>query len=172
VQRTSWSAGLELVGDDQRCVALVGLLPLRLLTERAGLTAAIAAIPGTYRRKILVRLDGAGFSHKLLEHIVTGGGVKGRSWEFSVDWACTDREIEAIDKTPRQVWQPGIDQDGNPLADVWVADIPPQAGGAPRPCPPNRNHDQTARSASEGPSRHTRDRFGLIRPTLRTLNSP
>src|SRR3954447_4879027 len=52
----------------------------------AALTAAIAAIPGSYRRKVLVRLDGAGFSHKLLEHITTGGGVKGRSWEFSVGW--------------------------------------------------------------------------------------
>jgi hypothetical protein len=28
----------------------------------AALNAAIAAIPGTYRRKALVRLDGAGFS--------------------------------------------------------------------------------------------------------------
>lgn len=54
------------------------------------LTAAVAAIPGTYRRKVLVRLDGAGFSHKLLEHIATSGGVKGRHWEFSVGWACTD----------------------------------------------------------------------------------
>jgi hypothetical protein len=43
VQRTSWAAGLELVGDDDRCVALSGLLPLRLLAERAGLRAGITA---------------------------------------------------------------------------------------------------------------------------------
>lgn len=43
MQRTSWAAGLELVGDDERCVALTGLLPLRLLAERAGLTAGISA---------------------------------------------------------------------------------------------------------------------------------
>src|SRR5205823_8927930 len=54
-------------------------------------TPVIAAIPRAYRRKVLVRLDGAGFSHKLLEHIAAGGGVKGRRWEFSVGWACTDR---------------------------------------------------------------------------------
>ena len=42
-KRTSWAAGLELVGDDERCVALAGLLPLRLLAERAGLTAGISA---------------------------------------------------------------------------------------------------------------------------------
>jgi hypothetical protein len=89
----------------------------------AALNAASAAIPGRYRRKVLVRLDGAGFSHKLLEHIATAGGVHGRRWEFSVGWACTDREIDAIDATPPQVWQPGIDQDGAPLDDTWVADI-------------------------------------------------
>ena len=43
MQRTSWAAGLELVGDDERCVALAGLLPLRLLAERGGLTAGISA---------------------------------------------------------------------------------------------------------------------------------
>jgi hypothetical protein len=89
----------------------------------AVLTAAIAAIPGSYRRRVLVRLDGAGFSHKLLEHIVTGGGVQGRSWEFSVGWSCTDREIDAIDATPKAVWQNATDQDGAPLDDTWVADI-------------------------------------------------
>src|SRR4051794_12309627 len=68
----------------------------------AVLTAAIAAIPGSYRRRGLGRLDGAGFSHKLLEHIATGGGVQGRSWEFSVGWSCTDREIDAIDATRKR----------------------------------------------------------------------
>jgi hypothetical protein len=43
VQRASWAAGLELIGDDERCVALAGLLPLRLLAERAGLTAGVSA---------------------------------------------------------------------------------------------------------------------------------
>ena len=34
MQRTSWAAGLELVGDDERLVAHAGLLPLRLLADR------------------------------------------------------------------------------------------------------------------------------------------
>jgi hypothetical protein len=89
----------------------------------AALDAAIAAIPGTYRRNVLVRLDGAGFSHKLLEHIAADGGVSGRAWEFSVGWACTDREIDAIDRAPKTMWQPGIDQDGTLLDDTRVADI-------------------------------------------------
>jgi hypothetical protein len=89
----------------------------------SALSAGIAAVPGSYRRKVLVRLDGAGFSHRLLEHIASGGGVKGRSWEFSVGWACTDREIDAIDRTPKAVWQNAIEQDGTLLTDTWVADI-------------------------------------------------
>ena len=36
MQGTSWAAGLELVGDDERLVAHAGLLPLRLLAERTG----------------------------------------------------------------------------------------------------------------------------------------
>lgn len=34
---------MELVGDDDRCVALAGLLPVRLLAERAGLSAGLTA---------------------------------------------------------------------------------------------------------------------------------
>jgi hypothetical protein len=104
----------------------------------AALITAIAAIPGTYRRRVLVRLDGTGFSHKLLERTATGGGIKGHNWEFSVGWACTGREIDAIDKAPRQVRQPGIDQVDSLLKDTWVVDIPPQAGGAPSGTTPNK----------------------------------
>src|SRR5690349_19980432 len=42
------------------------------------LEQAVARLPGRYRRRMLVRLDGAGFSHDLLEHIANGGGEKGR----------------------------------------------------------------------------------------------
>jgi hypothetical protein len=48
------------------------------LLERAG-----SQLPGHYRRRVLVRLDGAGFSHNPLEHIAAGGGTKSRQWEFS-----------------------------------------------------------------------------------------
>ena len=47
------------------------------------LKRAVSRLPGRYRRRVLVRLDGAGFSHDLLEHIAAGGGTRGRDWEFS-----------------------------------------------------------------------------------------
>ena len=78
------------------------------------LDQAITRLPGRYRRRVLVRLDGAGFSHELLEHIADGGGVKGRRWEFSVGWSCTDRELDAIAALSPQAWSGGIDQHGEP----------------------------------------------------------
>ena len=72
---------------------------------------------------MLVRLDGAGFSHELLEHIAAGGGKRGRHWEFSVGWSCTDVEMDAIARLPKAAWTPGIDQDGDVLDDTFAADL-------------------------------------------------
>jgi hypothetical protein len=87
------------------------------------LDLAVSRLPGRYRRRMLIRLDGAGFSHDLLEHIAAGGGVKGRAWEFSVGWSCTDTEMDAIAQLPTQAWTGGIDQHGEPLDDTFVADL-------------------------------------------------
>jgi Transposase DDE domain group 1 len=87
------------------------------------LDLAISRLPGSYRHQVLVRLDGAGFSHDLLEHIAAGGGKRGRHWEFSVGWSCTQTEIDAIDKVPKNAWTPGIDQDGDIVDDTFVADV-------------------------------------------------
>jgi Transposase DDE domain group 1 len=87
------------------------------------LDLAVSRLPGRYRRRVLVRLDGAGFSHQLLEHIASGGGMKGRDWEFSVGWSCTDTEMNAIAQLPTQAWTGGIDQNGDPIDDTRVADL-------------------------------------------------
>jgi Transposase DDE domain group 1 len=89
----------------------------------AALDAAVSRLPGAFRRRLLVRLDGAGFSRELLEHIAAGGGRQGRRWEFSVGWSCTEREIEAIGRVPARARQPAIGQDGDVLEDTFVADI-------------------------------------------------
>ncbi|MGH3569015.1 MAG: transposase [Pseudonocardia sp.] len=72
---------------------------------------------------MLVRLDGAGFSHDLLEHIAAGGGTKGRGWEFSVGWSCTDTEMDAIERLPQGAWTAGIDQNGDLVHDTIVAGL-------------------------------------------------
>lgn len=87
------------------------------------LDLAVSRIPGRYRRRMLVRLDGAGFSHELLEHIAAGGEMKGRAWEFSVGWSCTDTEMGAIEQLPPQAWTAGIEQNGEPVENTFVADL-------------------------------------------------
>jgi hypothetical protein len=87
------------------------------------LDLAVCRLPGPYRRRVLIRLDGAGFSHDLLEHIAAGGGVRGRTWEFSVGWSCTDKEMDAIERLPKAAWTGGIGQDGAPADDTFAADL-------------------------------------------------
>jgi hypothetical protein len=87
------------------------------------LDLAVSRLPGRYRRRVLVRLDGARFSHALLDHIAAGGGVRGRDWEFSVGWSCTDTEMDAIERLPKGAWEAGIDQNGDLVPDTFVADL-------------------------------------------------
>jgi hypothetical protein len=87
------------------------------------LDLAVSRLSGRYRRRLLVRLDGAGFSHDLLEHIAADGGMRGRDWEFSVGWSCTDKEMDAIQQLPKGAWRAGIDQNGDLVPDTFVADL-------------------------------------------------
>jgi hypothetical protein len=87
------------------------------------LDTAVARLPGRFRHRLLVRLDGAGFSHELLEHIAAGGGKRGRHWEFSVGWACTQVELDAIAALPARAWTPAIDQSGDVVPDTFVAEL-------------------------------------------------
>ncbi|HEY4603438.1 MAG TPA: IS1380 family transposase, partial [Blastococcus sp.] len=87
------------------------------------LDCAVSRLPGRFRHRLLVRLDGAGFSHELLAHIAAGAGRRGRHWEFSVGWACTEVELGAIAALPAAAWSPGIDQSGKVLEDTFVAEL-------------------------------------------------
>ncbi|TFV57749.1 IS1380 family transposase [Geodermatophilus sp. DF01-2] len=87
------------------------------------LDLAVSRLPGRFRHRLLVRLDGAGFSHELIEHIAAGGGKRGRHWEFSVGWSCTDVELDAIAQLPAQAWTPGIEQNGAVAEDTFVAEL-------------------------------------------------
>lgn len=84
---------------------------------------AVSRLPGPFRHNVLVRLDGAGFSHELLEHVAANGGKRGRRWEFSVGWGCTDTEMNAIARLPAAAWTPGIDQAGEVLEDTRAAEL-------------------------------------------------
>jgi hypothetical protein len=48
------------------------------------LTRAIAQIPTAHRKRLLVRADGAGATHQLLDWLTAQARVRGRHMEYSV----------------------------------------------------------------------------------------
>jgi hypothetical protein len=84
----------------------------------AVLGAALAQLPDTHRAKrILVRTDGAGFSHTFLDHLVEQG------LEYSVGFAVTDDVRAAITRVPRWGWTPAVDAAGGWRDGAEVVDI-------------------------------------------------
>jgi hypothetical protein len=85
----------------------------------AVLTEALAQIPRAHRRKILVRLDGAGASHALIEHLLSLSSPR-RKVAFTSGFTITAMEEAAIADLPEHAWTAAIEQDGSldPVAQV------------------------------------------------------
>jgi hypothetical protein len=75
------------------------------------LADAIEQIPARYRRKILVRVDGAGATHDFLEHLHEMNSVL-RTVRFTVGWTITDADEAAIAVLPATGWADSLHQDG------------------------------------------------------------
>ena len=73
------------------------------------LAAAIAQIPAAHRRHLLVRADGAGASHELLDWLSALDAKRGRRVEYSVGFAVTDKVRTAISRLPKSAWAPAVD---------------------------------------------------------------
>jgi hypothetical protein len=86
------------------------------------LTAALRQVPARMRRRILVRVDGAGASHDLMQHLL---GMSSPQWKvlFTCGWAITAADEAAIAALPASAWKPGITQDGAAEKDKDVAEI-------------------------------------------------
>lgn len=87
------------------------------------LAAAIAQVPGTHRKDLLLRSDGAGASHDLLDWLTTQGQVRGRTLEYSVGFAITDKIREAIAVVPKTTWVSAVDADNGVRAGGDVAEL-------------------------------------------------
>lgn len=74
--------------------------------------AAIAALPPAFRRSLMVTVDGAGFSHKLLEHLDILAARRGYTLVYSCGWELDTREKTAIRLVPESAWQIAIDHLG------------------------------------------------------------
>jgi len=68
------------------------------------LAAAITQVPAAHRKRLLVRADGAGASHGLLDWLTDQDTKRGRSVEYPVGFAITGPVREAIAAVPKNVW--------------------------------------------------------------------
>jgi len=97
------------------------------------LAQAIAQIPAKYRKDLLVRCDGAGASHDLLDWLTERGQVRGRRLEYSVGYAVTEKIRDAINLVPAHVWTPASDADGGAREGGDVRSSPACSTWAPGP---------------------------------------
>jgi len=86
------------------------------------LAAAIRQVPARFRRKILVRVDGAGASHELIKHLLSLSSPR-RTVLFTCGWMITAADEKAIRQVPEDTWKPGTSQDGQAEDDKDVAEI-------------------------------------------------
>ena len=86
------------------------------------LAAAVRQVPARFRKKIMVRVDGAGASHELIRHLLSMSSPR-RILLFTCGWMITAADEDAIRQIPADAWKPGIGQDGQIEEDKHAAEI-------------------------------------------------
>jgi len=86
------------------------------------LNEALRQVPSGFRRKILVRLDGAGASHAFIEHLA-GLSTTRRKVYFTSGFPITEADENAIKQLPVEAWGPAYDQDGELDEHAEVAEL-------------------------------------------------
>jgi hypothetical protein len=86
------------------------------------LAAALRQVPARFRRKAVVRVDGAGASHDLITHLLSLSSPR-KKMLFTCGWAIMDADEDAIRQLPATAWKPGITQDGAAEQDKDIAEI-------------------------------------------------
>jgi hypothetical protein len=85
---------------------------------------AIAKIPAEHRRHLLIRADGAGATHRLLDWLTALGQVRGRRVEYSVGFPAKNAAVtSAIARLPARAWTPAVAADGEVREHADVAEI-------------------------------------------------
>ena len=90
--------------------------------HREVIAAALAQLPRAYRRRILIRLDGAGASHALIEHLITLN-TRRRKVAFTSGFPITAVDEQAIAELPEHAWGPAFEQDGSLDPQAQVAEL-------------------------------------------------
>jgi hypothetical protein len=84
--------------------------------------SALAQLPGHRPgtrpgRKVLIRTDGAGASHKFLTWL------HGQRLSYSIGFGLPDNTAELLEKIPAEVWTPAYDANGQIREGAWVAEL-------------------------------------------------
>jgi Transposase DDE domain group 1 len=88
------------------------------------LTRAIAQIPTAHRKRLLVRADGAGATHQLLDWLTAQARVRGRHMEYSVGFPTKNAAvISAIARVPARAWTPAVTSHGELREHADVAEV-------------------------------------------------
>jgi len=88
------------------------------------LSRAIVQIPAEHRRRLLVRADGAGATHQLLDWLTAQGQIRGRRVEYSVGFPTKNTAVtSAISRIPERAWTPAVTADGEVREHADVAEI-------------------------------------------------
>ena len=74
------------------------------------------------RSRLLVRVDGVGASHELINHLLSLSS-RCRTVLFTCGWAITGTDEQAIRLLPATGWYAAVDQDGAVQHDKHVAEI-------------------------------------------------
>ncbi|MFE7752197.1 hypothetical protein [Streptomyces sp. NPDC057428] len=86
------------------------------------LADALAQIPGSSRAQLLLRVDGAGATHGLHEHLI-GLNTRRRTVCFTTGWTITDTDEQDIARLPETAWEVSLSQDGSLQDDYAVAEL-------------------------------------------------
>lgn len=89
----------------------------------AVIDAAVAAIPAEHRRHLLITIDGAGSSHRVIEHLTSLDARVGFTVEYSVGFDLDARVKNAISLLPEHVWSPALDAKGAAREDAAIAEV-------------------------------------------------
>ena len=130
--RPTWKMGYGFHPLAAWCINTRECLDMMLRPGNAGsntfedhkdvLDRTLKQVPAAYRRQVLVRVDGAGASHKLVEHLL-GLSTERKALLFTCGWTILDADEDAIAALPEDAWIPGLLQDGGLEEDKDVAEI-------------------------------------------------
>jgi hypothetical protein len=103
------------VANTRECVAMLlrpgNAPPNDVADHKAVLAAALRQLPLPLWSKLLVRIDGAAFSHDVLDHLQALTTSR-RRVRWVTGWAINETDEQAIALLPETVWTAALRQDG------------------------------------------------------------